>query len=67
MINSDVSFRPSPSCRFTDVGQLFPFNVNHQCDGKWQLGQGKMIFENMVITELKQVSSGSWSPVICVE
>jgi len=44
---------------------LFPFD--YQYDEKWRLGQGKMNFENMVVTELENVSSGSWSPVIYIE
>jgi len=63
--NSDVRGYSPPSHKFTDVRQLFPFD--DRVDEKWRLGQGKMKFEHMVITELDNVSSGSWSPVIWIE
>ncbi|KAF9649063.1 hypothetical protein BDM02DRAFT_3114380 [Thelephora ganbajun] len=44
---------------------LFPFDL--QVDERWRLGQGRMKVEHMVITGLINVSSGSWSPIICVE
>ncbi|KAF9649061.1 hypothetical protein BDM02DRAFT_1982172 [Thelephora ganbajun] len=46
-------------------GDLFPFD--DRVDGQWRLGQGRMKVDHMVITELANVSSGSWSPVIYVE
>jgi bacteriocin-like protein len=51
-----------------DPGQLFPFNgaVEEKVEEKWRLGQGVMKFKYMSITELKNVSGGSWSPVIYV-
>jgi len=51
---------------FTDFGQLFPFD-DERVDQQWRLGEGRMMFERMVITELVNVSAGSWSPMISVE
>ena len=63
--NSDVSFWSPLSHRFADAEQLFPFN--DEVDEKWRLGQGRMKFEHMTITNLDHVSFRSWSPVIYVE
>ena len=48
-----------------DTGQLFQFDV--RVGEEWRLGQEQMKLENMVITELVNVSFGSWSPVIYVQ
>ena len=47
------------------AGQLFWFDG--RVGEEWRLGQEQMKLGNMVVTELKNISSGSWSPVIYVQ
>ena len=43
------------------------FQFDSRVGEKWRLGQGRMEVKYMVITELVNVSAGSWSPTIYIK
>lgn len=66
-----------PSCRSTVPPEnlerrIIAFNVSkvikeymNRTDGQWNLDRvGKIVFEDLILLELRYVSGGSWQPVL---